>query len=83
MGLEMNVSAKIISIKDDIIFMQIYLHVHMTCNNQPETVAVKETRNGMATGIVTCTTATAMVDDVMHAFYRKTVQKSILGSKSI
>ena len=44
-------------------FMQIYLHVHMACYSQPKTVAMKETRNGMATGIVTCATATVMVDD--------------------
>ena len=66
MGLETDVSAKMISIKDDIIFMQIYLHVHMACNSQPETVLVKGTRNGMTTGIVTFVTATVMVDDTRY-----------------
>ena len=63
MGLEIDVSAKIIGINDNILFMQIYLHVHSVHCSQPETVVVKETRNGMVTGVVTCAIATEMADD--------------------
>ena len=46
MGLEMQASAKMICIMDDIIHvsMQMHLHVRSGCNSQPETCSSSETK---------------------------------------